>query len=584
MDSLKNILEKVQKPGRYIGCEVNSVRKKVTGDMLSIILAYPDTYEVGMSYLGLRILYHLLNERDDISCERVFMPWADMAAELELAGRRLFSLESKRDINTFDIVGFSLSYELTYTNVLSMLRMGGITVRADDRRDDEPLIIAGGACCYNPEPMSAFIDAFIIGDGEEALPEFVDVYRRARASARGRKDILKEVASVRGVYVPSQYKAEREGKKFLGLRPMEKGIPETVERATVEDLDTAYYPVRQIVPFIRIIHDRMAVEVMRGCPNQCRFCQASAVNRPVRLRSVERVREICRETYTHTGYERVALLSLSSVNYPYLGDLVSALSGDFRDKGVGISIPSLRVDKAFYGLPEMMSAMRKTGLTFALESASDNVREALGKDIDLNVLCKSAELAFQHGWRRIKLYFMLGFPGEAEDEAERIVKVGGDLSRLKKTVSGGAAEINVSVNPFIPKAHTPLQWLGMAEKSTLAAAKAKLVSSTTKKVKFEMHDLEQSVLEACLSRGGRELSGVIYTAWKDGAKMDSWGEFFNPAIWRKAFSSNGIEMEACAGRKYGPEDVFPWGHIRPTKDNGSLKEEFRRSGFSPENA
>jgi len=584
MDSLKTILEKVQKPGRYIGCEVNSVRKKVTGDMLSVVLAYPDTYEVGMSYLGLRILYHLLNERDDVSCERVFMPWADMAAELELAGRRLFSLEAKRDINDFDIVGFSLSYELTYTNVLSMLRMGGVTVRAAARRDDEPLVIAGGACCYNPEPMSGFIDAFIIGDGEEVLPEFIDAYRRARASARGRKDILKAVAFVRGVYVPSLYRAEREGKRFLGLRPMEKGIPETVERATVGDLETAYYPVRQIVPLIKIVHDRMAVEVMRGCPNRCRFCQASAVNRPVRLRSAERVREICRETYAYTGYERIALLSLSSVNYPYLGELVSTLNGDFRDKGVGISIPSLRVDEAFYGLPEMISAMRKTGLTFALESASDAVREALGKDIDLNVLCKSAELAFRHGWRRLKLYFMLGFPGETEDEVERIVKVAGDLSRLKRTVSGGAAEINVSVNPFIPKAHTPLQWLGMAKKSTLASAKAKLISSSSKKVKFEMHDLEQSVLEACMSRGGREMSEVIYTAWKNGAGMDSWSEFFDPAAWRKAFSDNGMEMEACAGQKYDPEDILPWGHIKPAGGEGALKEEFRRSGFLREEA
>ena len=579
MNGLKGILDKVQKPGRYIGEETNSVRKAFTKSRTSVVLAYPDTYEVGMSYLGLRILYHLLNERDDIVCERVFMPWDDMERELKNHGRRLFSLESKTDINRFDIVGFSLSYELTYTNVLNMLHLGGITLVSRQRRGDEPLVIAGGACCYNPEPMSGFIDAFIIGDGEGSLPRFIDEYRRARAKTRDRKRILRSLAGLEGVYVPSLYKAEYSGKRFLRLRPVEKEVPAVVEKARVRDLENTYYPVKQIVPLVKIIHDRMAVEVMRGCPNRCRFCQAGAVNRPVRVRTVDRLRSICRETYRYTGYERISLLSLSSVNYPYLVDLVRALKEDFRDRGIGISIPSLRVDETFYSLPEMISAVRRTGLTFAPESASDRMRESLGKDIDIRVLCRSALLAFRHGWARLKLYFMVGFPGEPEDEAENIIKLSRELSGLKKTVSSGAAEIKVSVNPFIPKAHTPFQWLGMKEKSGMNRIKKALLSNSSRKIQVAFHNLEQSLVEGSLSRGERRLSNVIYTAWNRGAKMDSWTEFFNFRIWEESFRENGLDIHDYAYRTYALDDALPWAHIRTGIDENYFKTEIEKSGL-----
>lgn len=579
MSELKSILDKVQKPGRYIGEETNSVRKKFSKDTTNVVLAYPDTYEVGMSYLGIKILYHLLNERDDCLCERVFAPWSDMERELTATGRKLFSLESKTEISKFDIVGFSLAYELTFTNVLNMLHLSGITVLSERRGEDEPLVIAGGACCYNPEPMSKFIDVFLIGDAEESLSEFLDEYRKLKHASAGRKSMLKALARMPGVYVPSLYKDEYRRGRFYRLRPMEEGLSPAIEKRHVNDLEKAYYPVKQIVPLIKVVHDRIAVEVMRGCPNRCRFCQASAVNRPVRLRSPKRIREICRQTYQGTGYEQVALLSLSSVNYPHLPELVRGLNEDFRGKGVGISIPSLRVDEKFYDLPEMISVIRKGGLTFAPESTSDYVRQAIRKDIDPEVLCKSALQAYRHGWRKLKLYFMVGFPGEPEAEVENIIRLARDLSRLKKKVSKGAAEIRVSVNPFIPKPHTPFQWLGMRDRSLLIDVRNKLLVNSSRKVHLEFHDITKSVLEACMARGDRRVGDVIYSAWKKGARMDGWSEFFNFSLWEESFRENGLDPWRLAGKTYKLDDELPWSHINVGVDVKSLKEELTASGL-----
>ena len=579
MDDLKHILDKVQKPGRYIGEEVNSVRKNFSADRISVCLAYPDMYEVGMSYLGMKILYHLLNERDDCLCERVFAPWDDMEKELVNENLKLFSLESKTEVHKFDIVGFSLAYELTFTNVLNMLHLSGITLFSDQRREEEPLVIAGGACCYNPEPMSKFIDAFLIGDGEESLPVFLDEYKKLKSGSASRREILKALAKLPGVYVPAFYAAEYREGRFCGIRPTEEGLPSVIEKRHVDDLENAYYPVKQIVPLIKIVHDRIVVEVMRGCPNQCRFCQASAVNRPVRLRSPQRVREICRETYRNTGYEQIALLSLSSVNYPHLPELIKGLNEDFKGKGAGIAIPSLRVDEKFYRLPEMMSVIRKAGLTFAPESASENVLQAVKKDVDYQVLCKSALQAYSHGWRKLKLYFIVGFPGEPEDEAEKIIRMAHDLSRLKRKVSKGAAEIKVSVNPFIPKPHTPLQWLGMRDKSALTDVKNALLSGSSKKVQIEFHDINKSVLEATLSRGDRRMGDVIYHAWKNGARMDGWSEFFNFSIWEESFKHNGIDLWRLAVERYSLDDALPWSHIGSGVGEKFLKAELAKSGL-----
>jgi radical SAM family uncharacterized protein len=578
---IERILENVQKPGRYTGGETNTVVKDQAPSALSVAIAYPDTYEIGMSYLGLRILYHLLNDMPDVVCERVFAPWVDMEERLRKYGRKLFSLESGRDLCRFDVIGFSLSYELTYTNVLNMLDMGGVPVLASRREDSDPLVIAGGACCFNPEPMSDFIDVFFIGDAEETLPDFLRHYRELRREHRlSRHESLKRLAGMKGIYIPAFYR-EAEGPDGAGgMEPVMDGVPRRVEKASVPDLDKAYYPVEQIVPLVRTVHDRIAVEIMRGCPNKCRFCQASAINRPVRTRSVETVRQLCRRTYSATGYESIALLSLSSVNYPWLSELVKGLNSDFRKKGVALSIPSLRVDEAFYEMPEMLSVIKKGGLTFAPESADGDIRKAIGKDIDIEVLCRSSFLAYKHGWRSLKLYFMVGFPGDPGKEAERIISLSRELSGLRRQAAGGAAEIKVSVNPFIPKPHTPFQWLGMKAPSGLQEVRKALLDNSSRRIKISFNDISGSVLEACMSRGSRKTGSVIYRAWKKGARMDSWSEHFDIHIWERSFSEEGMDMYREACKRFDPDDVLPWSHIAAAGDPEALKKELFESGYA----
>jgi radical SAM family uncharacterized protein len=519
MEKLKEILRKVQKPGRYIGGEVNSVCKEHSKDKTSIVLAYPDIYEIGMSYLGLKILYHLLNEKKDVFCERAFMPWGDMEEELVKNDMKLYSLESKTSLNKFDIIGFSLSYELTYTNVLSILNLSGVSVCSEDRKEDEPLVIAGGACVFNPEPMSKFIDIFLIGDGEDVLPDFVSCYGGLKKQGKTKKEIFMELSKIPGVYVPSLYNPEYSGKKFLGLKPVNEDVPSFVKKTVVKDFENTYYPEKQIVPLIKIIHDRISVEIMRGCPNNCRFCQASSINRPVRIRSVDKISDICEKTYKQTGYENISLLSLSSVNYPHIIKLIKELNDKFKSKGVGLSMPSLRVDEAFYKLPEVISIIRKAGLTFAPESASSETRKSLGKEIDIDVLCKSVLCAFAKGWNKVKLYFMVGFPVDETDEAKEIMKLAIRLSQSRKNVSKRPAEVRISINPFVPKSHTPLQWLGMKKEKDLLVIKDILRKESTKKIHAEFHQIRQSVLEACLARGDRKTGNVVITP---GKKVQKW--------------------------------------------------------------
>ncbi|MBF0216499.1 MAG: TIGR03960 family B12-binding radical SAM protein [Candidatus Omnitrophica bacterium] len=578
MTDLLEIFKKVEKPGRYIGEETNIVRKKPRDGRITVALAYPDVYEIGMSYLGIKILYHLLNEIDDVSCERVFAPWPDIERELRSGGRRLFSLESKTDINKFDVLGFSLSYELTYTNVLNMLELSGITVLSAERGDEEPLVIAGGSCCYNPEPMSGFIDVFFIGDAEDTLPEFLEKYGAIRERPLGRKQKLAMLAGMAGIYMPALYQKKKIGKITI-VEPLGLGIPKTVSKASVKDLNKAYYPTKQIVPFIKIVHERIMVEIMRGCPNRCRFCQASAVNRPLRIRSKDVIERLCWETYLNTGYDEISLLSLSSVNYPDIVTLVKVLNARFAGKGMGINIPSLRVDESFYELPEVISMIKKAGLTFAPETASPEVMSAIGKDIDYEVLKRSAGRAFSMGWDRLKLYFMVGFTQDPLKETTGIIGWCRSISSLRREYGKKAAKLSVSVNPFIPKPQTSLQWLGMAPEINLIEAKKHLVNGSSNNVEIKFHDIPRSLLEGCMARGDYSMGDVIHSAWKNGAKMDGWSEFFDLAAWERAFAENSMDMRREAGKTLSPDDPLPWGHIRTELSDESLREELRESGL-----
>jgi len=584
MAGLTDILRKVQKPGRYIGEETNAVRKTAAAGRISVLLAYPDLYEVGMSYLGLKVLYHLLNDRDDVVCERAFAPWIDMEEELRKNNIELFSLESKRPVRGFDIVGFSLSYELTYTNVLNMLHLAGIPVAAKDRGKDDPFVIAGGACCSNPEPMSGYIDIFFLGDAEETLPEFIEAFKRLRSTKLTRSEKLVKLSGCRGVYVPALYKPLYEDSRFAGLETACEKAPLRVDKNVVADLDKAFYPVKQLVPLIKIVHDRISMEIMRGCPNTCRFCQASRVNRPVRIRTPDKLRRLCVDTYRGTGYSQISLLSLSSVNYPYLNELVDGINSDFEAKGVSISIPSLRVDEAFYDLPEIISAVKKAGLTFAPETAGAENQKSIGKLVDYEVLCRSARLAYTHGWNRLKLYFMVGFPVKDEEKEVRdIISWAEGLSELKRGRGSGAAEIRLSVNPFIPKPHTPFQWMGMRPERSLVRARDFLVRHSSRKIKVDFHDVNKSCLEGCLSRGDRRMGDVILSAWKNGARLDSWIECFDFSIWKDAFAENGMDIFSEASKSFPMDAALPWAHIGAGPEETYLRSEFIESGFSRDN-
>jgi radical SAM family uncharacterized protein len=578
MDKLLDILRKVEKPGRYIGEETNVVRKKRRDGRITVALAYPDVYEIGMSYLGLKILYHLINEMDDVLCERVFAPWPDMERELRAGGGRLFSLESKTEINKFDIFGFSLSYELTYTNVLNMLELSGIAVLSAERGDDEPLVIAGGSCCYNPEPMSRFIDVFFIGDAEDTLPEFIERYREIKEKPVGRKEKLAMMAGMGGIYIPALYEKKKNGRITI-VEPLGPGIPRAVGKASVTDLNKAYYPTKQIVPLIKVVHERIMVEIMRGCPNRCRFCQASAVNRPLRIRSKDVIERLCWETYLNTGYDEISLLSLSSVNYPDIVSLVKTLNARFAGKGMGINIPSLRVDESFYELPEVISMIKKAGLTFAPETASPDVMSAIGKDIDYEVLKRSAGKAFSMGWDRLKLYFMVGFTQDPLSETGGIIGWCRSISSMRKEYGKKAAKISVSVNPFIPKPQTSLQWLGMADEKDLLEAKKRLMDGSSNNIDIKFHDIPRSLLEGCMARGDDSMGLVIHSAWKNGARMDGWSEFFDLAAWEKAFGENSMDLRREAAKVLSPDNPLPWGNIRTEISDETFREELRESGL-----
>ncbi len=542
----------VRRPGRYIGGEVNQVKKDLPKCDLMVALCFPDIYEVAMSHTGLAILYDCLNKIDGIAAERVFAPWIDAEKVLREKNIPLFSLESRASLSSFDIVGFGLTNELCYTNVLNMLDLGGIKIRSRDRSEDEPLIIGGGGMANCCEPMAEFFDMFVLGEGEEAVVELANSVKDGKKAGQAKKEILAGIAEkFDWAYVPCVHTERGTGWKRLS--------------AVVEDFENAPVPAAPIVPFVEAVHERVSVEIMRGCPGRCRFCQASFCRRLIRYRSVERIIEIAKACYHATGFDTVSLLSLSSADYPNLGDLVAGLHGYFHDRHVGISLPSLRVDKQLKILPELVKSVRKSGLTIAVEAASEKLRKVINKPLKDEDLFAAVEAAYKAGWQKFKLYFMVGLPGETLEDVKKIVHLSFELAKLRKQVDGKTGQINVAISWFVPKSHTPFGWLGQKPKSYFEQAKQIILDEKRNLranfLQFKFHNIDRSVLESAIGRGDRSMSDVIEAAWRAGARFDLWDECFNPEIWRQAFEKFDLDVDELAQRGFAPGENLPWEHL-----------------------
>ena len=564
---IEEFLPFVTTPGQYVGGELNSIVKDPDGIEFRMALAFPDSYGVGMSHIGLKILYHVLNSEERWACERAFCPWPDMADRLRARRIPLFSLETHTPLRDFDAVGFSLQYELCCTNVLMMLELAEIPVLSAERTDLHPVIVAGGTGAFSPEPLANFIDVFIVGEGEEAIVELARVLVQTKGMKREER-LLSVAREVGGAYVPAFY---RPGK--AGAEPTREGPPRSVERRVVADLDAAPYPTSPVVPFVQTVHERLPLEIMRGCANGCRFCQAGMIYRPQRERSVKTLVRQAEEGYRATGYDEIGLSSLSTSDYSRMGELVSELTRRFDPLRVSLSLPSLRVDERLKDLPALVSGVRKTGLTIAPECASDSLRRAINKPIENEHLFGGVKAAFRAGYDLVKLYFMVGLPGETDDDVRGIA----EMTKMVLSLGKGRARINLSVSAFVPKAQTPFQWVKMESRDELAR-KLEIVRTHvgSKAVRFKFHDVEMGRLEGVFARGDRRLGKVLLRARALGCMFDAWSEHFSPENWKRAFEEEGIDPEDYL-RERSLDEGLPWGHISGGATLEFLKEEAEKA-------
>ena len=553
----------IQRPARYIGREWNVSRNSFDHARVRFALCFPDLYEVGMSNLGIRIIYGILNAMDGVACERFFSCGRDLEDALRAKGEPLFSLESGRGLKEFDLAGFSLGYELCYTNILAMLSLAGVPLRSAERTPLDPLVIGGGPCVLNPEPLHEFFDAFVIGEAEEALPEIIAAYAPLKESFRSgaisRAAVLERLAAIEGVYVPSLYNVEYAADgKIAQFTPLSASAPARVRKRVVGNLDSAYFPAQWLVPYLQTVHDRISIEIARGCPNRCRFCQARHQYYPLRLRSAQTVLRLAEEAYGKTGYEEIALAGLSVSDYPGIQELMSCLIGAFKRKGIGISLPSIKPKDLVGSLSSQIASIKKTGLTFAPEAATAELRKTLNKDFPVDEFFGAIEEAFRSGYQRVKLYFMINLPGETRQDLDAILDFAAAVSNARRKIAGGPAEVNVSINALIPKAHTPFQWLTMQGIEATEEKQAYLRHRLkNKRIKLNFHNARMSFLEGVLCRGDRRLSRVIEAAFNKGARFDAWQDNFSFELWMQGFSECGIDPQFyLAGRE--KHDILPW--------------------------
>jgi len=578
MTDLDRILPRVTRPARYTGGEWNSITKDWDAIDVKIALAYPDLYEIGMSNLGLAILYDLVNRQPNALAERVYAPWVDMGEEMRRASIPLFSLESRRPMKEFDIIGFSLGYELTYTNVLNMLDLAGIPVFASERDDSYPLIIAGGSCAFNAEPMAEFIDLFVLGEGEEVLLELLETFRRWKLEGSHRKqELLRELALIPGIYVPSLYSVDYNDDGTISqIKPTSPEVSPSIRRRILMKLPPPVTKV--VVPFVETIHDRAAIEIQRGCTRGCRFCQAGIIYRPLRERPKEEIVEAVDQLLKNCGYSELSLLSLSTSDYSDIEGLVGTLSARYRDDYLKISLPSLRIDSLSVRLMDAIAFGKKTGLTFAPEAGSERLRRVINKSVSEEELLHTLEVAAERGWRSVKLYFMLGLPTETRDDIESIIHLVRQVSHARRRPGVKALQLKVSTSAFVPKAHTPYQWVAQSTEEELDD-KVEVLRFGLKKLgtRLSWQEPKISLLEGVLARGDRRLSKVIYRAWQLGAIFDAWSEYFDYERWRRAFDECGLDPAFYANRQRSLDETLPWAHIDVGVDPEFLKKEYQNT-------
>jgi len=574
---ITGLLPFVSRPSRYLGNEVNSFHKDSKRVRLKFALAFPDAYEVGMSHTGLQILYSILNSRDDTACERVFAPWIDMEAILRNRGMPLVSLESGLPLKNFDVIGFSLQYELSFTNVLNILELSSIPLLADERDEHDPIVLAGGPCAFNPEPMAEFFDAILIGEGEEAVLEIADTILQWKEVRSDKGLLLKELSKVPGVYIPTFFKVRYNPDNTIAeTRPLAREVGR-VKKRVIRDLDTINHPTRPALPFMKVIHDRLTVEIARGCKRGCRFCQAGFIYRPYRERTLDHVEGIIHKGLAATGYEEISLLSLSAGDYSSIRQLLAEVMGRYAGERVAISLPSMRIETLTQQMMDQILRVRKTGFTLAPEAGTPRLRDVINKGVEEDGLFEATRHLAQRGWKSVKLYFMVGLPTEREEDLRAVVDLSGRL-RFMRGRDRASIHVNTSVSTFIPKAHTPFQWEPQIPLADMLDGHTYLRSELREQgVRFKWQDPRMSLLEGVFARGDRRLSRVLIEAHRLGCRFDGWGEHFRFDLWERAFDSCGLSMEFYANRRRAFSEVLPWDHIDSGIEKPFLLREWEKS-------